>query len=105
MSWEDHIVIDPDVMGGKPVIKGTRVPVQVIVGALAGGDTVEDGAQAVSCHLLQAAAHDAQSVQEDTQPAQHVCAGYKVTEEDVRAALTYAAGVLGEERLHALPGG
>lgn len=76
MTWEEHIAIDAEVMGGKPVIKGTRVPVQVIVGALAGGDTVED-----------------------------VCKGYRVTEEDVRAALTYAAGVLGEERLHALPGG
>ena len=37
MTWEDRIAIDADVMGGKPVIKGTRVPVQVIVGALAGG--------------------------------------------------------------------
>jgi uncharacterized protein (DUF433 family) len=36
MKNHTHIVIDPTVMGGKPVIKGTRVPLQVIIGALAG---------------------------------------------------------------------
>ena len=76
MSWQDRITIEPQVMGGKPVIKGTRVPVQVVVGSLAGGSTVGE-----------------------------VCEGYSVTEEDVRAALAYAAEVLGQERLYALPGG
>ena len=75
MSWHDRIAIDPDVMGGKPVIRGTRVPVQVIVGSLAGGSSVAE-----------------------------VCEGYNVTEDDVRAALAYAAEVLSQERLHALPG-
>ncbi len=45
-------------MGGKPVIKGTRVPVEVIVGGLAGDMTVED-----------------------------VCREYRIRPEDVRAAL------------------
>lgn len=74
MDWEERIAIDSKVMGGKPVIKGTRVPVQVLVGALAGGSTMAE-----------------------------VCEGYKVTEDDLRAALAYAAEVLGQERLHALP--
>jgi uncharacterized protein (DUF433 family) len=74
MAWQDRITIDPEIMGGKPVVKGTRVPVQVVVGSLAGGSTIEQ-----------------------------VCEGYSVTEEDVRAALAYAAEVLGQERLYALP--
>ena len=40
-AWKDRIVIDPEIMGGKPVIKGTRVPLQVIIGSLAGGDPIE----------------------------------------------------------------
>ena len=35
-------------MGGKPVIKGRRVPVEIIVGALAGGDSVQDVATATA---------------------------------------------------------
>jgi uncharacterized protein (DUF433 family) len=34
-----RISIDPAVCHGKPVIRGTRVPVSLILGALAGGDT------------------------------------------------------------------
>ena len=37
----NHIVINPDVRFGKPVIEGTRVPVDLIVGKIAGGMTVE----------------------------------------------------------------
>jgi uncharacterized protein (DUF433 family) len=36
------IQIDPNICHGNPVIRGTRVLVSQIVGALAGGDTVED---------------------------------------------------------------
>jgi uncharacterized protein (DUF433 family) len=35
------IVVDAKVRFGKPVIKGTRVPVDLVVGKLAGGMTVE----------------------------------------------------------------
>ena len=35
----DRIVIDPDVMVGKPVIKGTRIPVYLIVEFFANGMT------------------------------------------------------------------
>ena len=74
MRKKNRIVIDPAVMGGKPVIKWTRVPVQVIVGALAGGMNVQE-----------------------------VSDEYRVTVEDVQAALAYAAETLAEEKVHALP--
>lgn len=38
----DRIAIDPQVMTGKPVIRGTRLTVQYIVGLLAHGATVEE---------------------------------------------------------------
>jgi uncharacterized protein (DUF433 family) len=50
-------------------VRGTRVPVRALIGGLAGGMTIEE-----------------------------VCASYRVGEDDVRAALRYAALVLGEER-------
>ena len=73
-GWQERIAIDPDIQGGKPVIKGTRVPVQVVVGGLAKGMTVAQ-----------------------------VCDEYVLTEQDVRAALSYATEVLAEETVHALP--
>ena len=73
-DWESHIAIDPEVMGGKPVIKGRRVPVETIVGALAGGTSLD-----------------------------RVCTAFKITPEDVQAALSYAAQMLRLERVYALP--
>jgi uncharacterized protein (DUF433 family) len=73
---KNRIVIDRSVQGGKPVVKGTRVPVEVIVGALAGGMTLKE-----------------------------VCKEYRISETDVRACLNYAAQVLGEDRVVALPRG
>ncbi len=70
MAWRNHISVDPGIQGGRPVITGTRVPVQVIVGSLAGGMTPEE-----------------------------VCAEYRVTEEQVRAALAYAAEMVASERI------
>ncbi len=72
-DWKKRIEINSDILGGKPVIKGTRVPVEVIVGGLAGGMTVED-----------------------------VCMEYRIKPEDVRAALAYAAETLSEEHLIAV---
>lgn len=37
----ERIIIDPKILGGKPVIKGTRIPVYVIVNHVAAGYTVE----------------------------------------------------------------
>jgi len=56
-----RIIIDPEIQHGKPVIRGTRVPITRIVGGLAGGMTKEE------------------IIQE-----------YEVTEEDIWVALSYA---------------
>ena len=37
MDVNDRIVIDPRICHGKPVIRGTRMPVSLVVGSLAGG--------------------------------------------------------------------
>lgn len=63
-----RIVVDPNVRFGKPVIKGTRVPVDVVIAKLAGGMTVEE-----------------------------VTAEYEISMDDLRAALSYAASILSEE--------
>lgn len=70
-EWMDRIVVDPKRHGGEPCIKGTRIPVSVIVGSIADGDTVEV--------LLKA------------YPS--------LTPEDIRAALQYAAEVVREAPL------
>jgi len=66
---EDRIVVDPQVMGGKPVIKGTRIPVYFILELLSNEWSVDD--------ILREYPH--------------------LTREDVLAALKYAARVLREE--------
>jgi uncharacterized protein (DUF433 family) len=70
----DRIVIDPRVQHGKPVIRGTRVPIVRLIGGLAGGMSVHE-----------------------------VCREYDVTPEDVRAALAYASQLVEEEEHHTLP--
>jgi uncharacterized protein (DUF433 family) len=40
-SINERIVIDPAICHGKPVIRGTRTPVTIILGALADGDSFE----------------------------------------------------------------
>jgi uncharacterized protein (DUF433 family) len=70
----DRIVIDPEIQHGKPVIRGTRVPVARIVGGLAGGMTEEQ-----------------------------VTREYEVSAEDVRAALAYATQLIESEVFHPLP--
>jgi uncharacterized protein (DUF433 family) len=44
--WQDRISTDPKIMFGKPVIKGTRIPVELVLEKLALGETPE--------HLLNA---------------------------------------------------
>lgn len=62
-DWRERIVIDPDIHHGSPCIKGTRVPVSILVGSIADGDSVDD--------LLAAYPH--------------------LTVEDIQAALKFAA--------------
>ena len=74
MALQDRIVIDPAIHHGKPVIKGTRVPVTVVVGSLAGGMTFED-------------------IQRE----------YDLTIEDIRAALKFVGELAEQESFHPLP--
>ena len=39
--WREHIVSTPEVLRGKPRIKGTRIPVSLILGYLAADYTLE----------------------------------------------------------------
>src|SRR5215212_4312864 len=38
----ERISVDPDICNGKPVVRGTRITVQTILGFLAAGDSIED---------------------------------------------------------------
>lgn len=67
----ERIEINPSVMLGKPVIRGTRIPVELLLRKLAEGATIEE--------LL------------DAYP--------RLTAEDVRAALAYAADTIAHETL------
>ena len=42
VDWRNYILSTPDVLRGKPRIKGTRIPVSLILGYLAAGNTVEE---------------------------------------------------------------
>lgn len=67
--FHERIVADPDIRHGRPVIRGSRVPVEVVIGSLAGGMTKD-------------------AVSEE----------YDLDGEDVAAALEYArAAIAGEE--------
>jgi len=67
-----HIAVDAGVQFGKPVIAGTRVPVEVIVGHIAAGMDIAT-----------------------------VAGEYRITREDVLAALKYASKLLAEEAVMA----
>ncbi|MFL6602735.1 MAG: DUF433 domain-containing protein [Steroidobacteraceae bacterium] len=74
MAPSNRIVLDPAVLHGKPVIRGTRLPVTVVVGSLAGGMTFEE-------------------VQRE----------YDLTADDIRAALKFVADLAEQESFHPLP--
>lgn len=42
IDWKEYIESKPEVMYGKPVIKNTRIPVDLILDKMAVGETVED---------------------------------------------------------------
>jgi uncharacterized protein (DUF433 family) len=47
MGYNKYIVRDPGIMLGKPIIKGTRITVELIMRKLAGGFTIEN---LISCY-------------------------------------------------------
>lgn len=42
MNWRDYIVSDPEILVGKPVVKGTRLSVDLVLDRLADGWTADD---------------------------------------------------------------
>jgi uncharacterized protein (DUF433 family) len=75
MNWRERIVVDPEVLAGKPVIRGTRLSVEFVLSLLAEGWT-----------------------------EQQLLANYpRLSDADIRACLAYAVEALGEERVYPLP--
>lgn len=71
---EERIVIDPRVQHGKPVIRGTRVPLVRVLGGLAGGMSEEE-----------------------------ILREYDLEREDLEAVYRYAAELIDLERILSLP--
>jgi len=42
MEWQEHIISDPEILFGKPFIKNTRIPVDLILEKLAAGHSFQD---------------------------------------------------------------
>lgn len=74
MDWRERIVADPEILLGKPTIKGTRISVELLLDRLADGWSVED--------ILEAYPH--------------------ITREDVRAALAFVSEIFKEETFVAM---
>jgi len=72
--WQERIVISPDIHHGDPCIKGTRIPVSVLLGSLADGMT----------------------------PAEILREYPQLNDQDLQAALAYAAEALRSEILLAV---
>lgn len=70
----NRITMDPGICHGKPIIRGTRTPVSIVVGSLAGGMSFEE-------------------VQRE----------YDLTIEDIRASLKFAGELVDQEQHHPLP--
>jgi uncharacterized protein (DUF433 family) len=71
MEYTKRIVSDPDIMLGKPIVKGTRITVELILRKMAEGMTFEE--------LLEAYPH--------------------ITKDDILAAISYSADVISKEAL------
>ena len=64
-SLNDVIVKDPDILGGTPVFRGTRVPLQALFDAIEGGETLEEfleGFPSVSREMAVAALEQAREL-------------------------------------------
>jgi uncharacterized protein (DUF433 family) len=68
---QDHIVLDPAILGGKPVVRGTRLSVEFIIGLMADGWSEAD-----------------------------IIANYSgLSREDIAACLNYARDLLNSEKV------
>lgn len=74
MSWQERIIINPEILAGKPVVKGTRLAVEFIIDLLAQGWSETD--------IL------------DNYPG--------LTHEDILACLGYASATLRAEKVYPL---
>jgi uncharacterized protein (DUF433 family) len=74
-EWRERIAVDPKILRGKPIIKGTRISVELILELLAGGWTEE----AITENYPQ------------------------IRKEDISAALHYAHSLLKEEAVYPYP--
>jgi uncharacterized protein (DUF433 family) len=74
-DWRERIVVDPNVLVGKPVIQGTRMSVELVIDLLARGYSKEQ--------ILSQYDH--------------------ITAEDIQACLAYASETLRSERVYAIP--
>jgi uncharacterized protein (DUF433 family) len=74
MSWEERIHVDPSILVGKPVIKGTRLAVEFVIDLLSQGWT------------------EAQIL--ESYPG--------ITQADIQACLAYASATLHAERVYPL---
>jgi uncharacterized protein (DUF433 family) len=74
MQTHERIVLDPAISHGKPVIRGTRIPITIVIGSLAGGMTFEE-------------------IQRE----------YDITADDIRAALRFVGDLAEQESFHPLP--
>lgn len=72
-TWQCRIIISPNIKGGKPIIRGTRVQVEVVLGSLASGMTIKE-----------------------------ICTSYMITPEDIKACLAFSAEILSEEKFFAI---
>jgi uncharacterized protein (DUF433 family) len=64
-SLNDVIVKDPDILGGTPVFRGTRVPLQALFDSIEGGETLEEfleGFPSVSREMAVAALEQAREL-------------------------------------------
>jgi len=66
MNSRDSVIVkDPEILSGTPVFRGTRVPLQALVDALEGGETLEEfleGFPGVSREMAIAALEEAQQL-------------------------------------------
>ena len=42
MGWEERIELNPEILVGKPIVRGARISVQLVIGRLADGCSVEE---------------------------------------------------------------